>query len=64
MPARYKTAFISRITCETAETLPVFPFFFSSSFSLLPQEDWKEFRLLTLMIWNSWNPGFRHCAHF
>lgn len=28
MPARYQTPFFLRITCETAETLPVFPFFF------------------------------------
>ena len=38
---------------------PSFPALFRS----LPQ-GWQEFRLLRLMTWNSWNPGFRQCVHF
>ena len=38
---------------------PSFPVLFPS----LPC-GWQEFRLLRLMTWNSWNPGFRQCAHF
>lgn len=36
---------------------------FSMLFPSLPH-GWQEFRLLRLMTRNSWNPGFRQCAHF
>ena len=36
---------------------------FIALFRSLPQ-GWQEFRLLRLMTWNSWNPGFRQCVHF
>lgn len=45
---------------ESWNQTPSSPFHSSTS---LPR-GWQEYRLLRLMTWNSWNPGYWWCAHF